>query len=224
MVSREAVCCARMWRGCWSIYKAIVSTPLQPPMYATPASAAPRTHLLQPGPQKAPDQKLKPLQLRLHNDELEIGLRVHAARLLFHELNLPTPLAPIQFNSIHNPPPHSSPSIAPLHTTKATANTRTCRPILSNTLPINSSGQLSISGALRSATHARVSSCKSLVSCGVASTSTSASKSSISIIFSIRHERRARTVLGRWAGPRLGQRRNDIRVNERVQRWRDATV
>ena len=198
----------------------------QPPMYATPAHLLLLgTHLLQPGPQKAPDQKLKPLQLRLHNDELEIGLRVHAARLLFHELNLPTPLA--QHSQPHIPLPLFLLSLQQLQLCtqpKATANTRTCRPILSNTLPINSSGQLSISGALRSATHARVSSCKSLVSCGVASTSTSASKSSISIIFSIRHERRARTVLGRWAGPRLGQRRNDIRVNERVQRWRDATV
>lgn len=57
----------------------------------------------------------------------------------------------------------------------------TCRLILSSTLSMSSSGQLRISGAVRSATHARVNSCKSLDSWGIESTATSARRSSISM-------------------------------------------
>ena len=57
----------------------------------------------------------------------------------------------------------------------------TCLRILSRTRSISALGHGSISGALLSATHARVSSCRSRVSWGIAWPSTSARISSMSI-------------------------------------------
>ena len=62
----------------------------------------------------------------------------------------------------------------------------TCRLILSSTLSINSSGHVNISGAVRSATHARVNSCRSSDSCGIELTATSARRSSMSMV--VRHK------------------------------------
>jgi hypothetical protein len=50
-------------------------------------------HLLQSRAQEAADQELEALEFRLDNDELEIRLRIHIPCLVFHKLNLPTPLA-----------------------------------------------------------------------------------------------------------------------------------
>lgn len=57
----------------------------------------------------------------------------------------------------------------------------TCLRILSRIRSINASGHGNISGALRSVTHARVTSCRSRVSGGTAWSSTSAKMSSMSI-------------------------------------------
>lgn len=61
-----------------------------------------RQYLLQSRPQKAPNQKLKSLQLRLNNNQLEIRLRVHIPRLIFDKLNLPPTLVPF-FNPTFPP-------------------------------------------------------------------------------------------------------------------------
>ena len=61
----------------------------------------------------------------------------------------------------------------------------TCLRILSKTRSIKASGHGSISGALRSVTHARVRSCRSRVSRGTAWLSTSAKMSSMSIEFAV---------------------------------------
>lgn len=86
----------------------------------------------------------------------------------------------------------------------------TCRLILSSTLSIKSSGQVKISGAVRSATHTRVNSCRSRDSCGVVSTATSARRSSISMFVRqlLRHGSSARLVAGR----EFGGWRNEERV------------
>jgi hypothetical protein len=52
-----------------------------------------KTHLLYPCPQEAAHKKLEPLQLGLDDDQFEIRLRVHVARLILNQLDLPTPLA-----------------------------------------------------------------------------------------------------------------------------------
>ena len=57
----------------------------------------------------------------------------------------------------------------------------TCFRMRSSTRSINASGHGSISGALLSVTQARVNSCRSRVSCGIALPSTSAKMSSMSI-------------------------------------------
>ena len=47
-----------------------------------------KTYLLYPCPQKAPNQKLEPLKFRLDDNKFKVRLRIHIARLIFHELNL----------------------------------------------------------------------------------------------------------------------------------------
>jgi phage-related protein len=50
-------------------------------------------HLFYPRSQKAPDEEFEPLQFRLYDDQFEIRLGVHVARLVFDKFNLPAPLA-----------------------------------------------------------------------------------------------------------------------------------
>lgn len=51
------------------------------------------TYLFYPCPQEAADQELEALEFGLDNDELEVGLGIHVARLVFNQLNLAAPLA-----------------------------------------------------------------------------------------------------------------------------------
>jgi hypothetical protein len=50
-------------------------------------------YLFYPRPQKASDEELESLQFRLYDDQLEIRLGIHVARLVFDKFNLPAPLA-----------------------------------------------------------------------------------------------------------------------------------
>jgi hypothetical protein len=54
----------------------------------------PRAYLLYPCPEEAPHKELEPLQLGLDDNQLEIRLGVHVARLILNQLDLPTPLVP----------------------------------------------------------------------------------------------------------------------------------
>jgi hypothetical protein len=126
-------------------------------------------YLLYSGPQEAAHKELEPLQLRLDDDQLEVRLWVHVARLVLNQLDLPTPLARRQTAMLVAQGP-------------ASRCQHTCRRIRSSTRSMRSLGHGSISGATRSATQHRVSSCRSRVSRGVASTATSARRSSISMV------------------------------------------
>lgn len=79
-----------MWRECWSIYTRQSSSSSPSLLHSINTHV---THLLQPRSQQTTDQELEALQLRLDDDEFEVGLRIHIPRLLFDQLNLPTPLA-----------------------------------------------------------------------------------------------------------------------------------
>lgn len=109
------------------------------------------------------DEELEALEFGLEDDEAEIGFGVRVSRLLFHELDL--------VDQALRQPMRLEPG----------TGRQTCLRILSRIRSIKASGHGSISGALRSVTHARVSSCKSRVSRGTAWLSTSAKMSSISI-------------------------------------------
>ena len=50
------------------------------------------TYLRNPTPQKASNQVLVPLQLRLDDNERKVGFGVHVARHFFHFFNLPLDL------------------------------------------------------------------------------------------------------------------------------------
>jgi hypothetical protein len=126
-------------------------------------------YLLYSGPQEAAHKELEPFQLRLDDDQLEVRLWVHVARLVLNQLDLPTPLARRQTAMLVAQRP-------------ASCCQHTCRRIRSSTRSMRSLGHGSISGATRSATQHRVSSCRSRVSRGVVSTATSARRSSISIV------------------------------------------
>ena len=116
--------------------------------------------------QEGADEELEALEFGLDDDEAEVGLGVRVPRLLFHELNLVDKLG-----------------ISQMRLTPDGRGRHACRRILSKTRSIKAFGHGSISGALRSVTHARVSSCRSRVSRGIAWLSTSAKMSSMSIEF-----------------------------------------
>ena len=117
--------------------------------------------------QEGADEELEALEFGLDDDEAEVGLGVRVSRLLFHELNL--------YRQNGSQRMRSTPG----------RGRHTCLRILSKIRSIKASGHGSISGALRSVTHARVSSCRSRVSRGTAWLSTSAKMSSMSIKFSV---------------------------------------
>lgn len=135
-------------------------------------------YLLNPRSQETPHKELESLKLCLYNDELEIRLRIHIPRLVFHKLNLrtisqPNTLATTLLISLPSSIQSKRSHIYVCHT---------CLLILSSTLSIKASGHAKSSGATRSVTHARVNACKSRVSCGSEWAETSASRSSISMI------------------------------------------
>lgn len=75
-------------RGCGEgVGRSASSTPVQSEYCRQDA------HLLQSRAQEAADQELEALEFCLDDDELEVSLRIHIPCLVFHELNLPTPLA-----------------------------------------------------------------------------------------------------------------------------------
>ena len=113
------------------------------------------------------DEELETLEFGLDDYEAEVGFRICISRLLFHELNLVDKLC-----------------ISPMRSVRGSGRC-TCLLILSRIRSIKAFGHGSISGALRSVTHARVSSCRSRVSRGMAWLSTSAKMSSISIEFAV---------------------------------------
>ena len=113
--------------------------------------------------QEGADEELEALEFGLDDYEAEVGLGICVARLLFHELDLVDTLGIRKCDRCLERGRH------------------TCLWILSKTRSIKASGHGSISGALRSVTHARVSSCRSRVSRGTAWLSTSAKISSMSI-------------------------------------------
>lgn len=54
-------------------------------------------YLLYPSPQKASNQKLVSLKFCLYDDELEVGLGVHVAGLVFNHFNLAASLISLDF-------------------------------------------------------------------------------------------------------------------------------
>ena len=125
------------------------------------------------GAQKGADEELEALEFGLEDDEPEVGLGVRVPRLLFHELNLFC-----RQQSGHQ-------GMRSTRGEREREGRHTCLRILSKTRSIKASGHGSISGALRSVTHARVISCRSRVSRGNAWLSTSAKMSSMSIEFAV---------------------------------------
>lgn len=109
------------------------------------------------------DEEFEALEFGLDDYEAEVGFGVRVSGLLFHELNL--------IDRVPCQPMRLEPG----------RGRHACLRILSRIRSIKASGHGSISGALRSVTHARVRSCRSRVSRGAAWLSTSAKMSSISI-------------------------------------------
>ena len=165
----------------------------------------------QAGAEEGADEELEALEFGLEDDEAEVGFGVRVARLLFHELDLGK-------DGI------SPPLLVRLGRAQKVGwtggereregNQYTCLRILSKIRSINASGHGSNSGALRSVTHARVSSCRSRVSRGIASLSTSAKMSSMSIecavfpssIELLNQELHKRTVLNVTSGRNMDEK------------------
>lgn len=90
----------------------------------------------------------------------------------------------------------------------------TCCRMRSSTRSMSSWGHGNISGALRSATQRLVSSCRSRVSCGIAPTSTSASRSSISMF---------RRNEGRAERRTASRKKNGKKVIPQSRDWQEST-
>lgn len=79
----SAVCMFNVWRG-WASICYIRQYASSSTQWVTR-----ELYLLYPRPQEAPHQELEPLKLSLYNNQLEIRLRIHISRLVFHQFNLP---------------------------------------------------------------------------------------------------------------------------------------